>query len=166
MTEAVGKQITQLRLKGLGYKSISKVIGASRETVKYYCKTHGLDGNAADVKIRYAERRRNPEACKQCGRKLVRTGHSGKKLFCTEKCRRDWWKEHPEESVKGKDSFYNFQCAGCGKYFTVYGNKRRKYCSHDCYIVDRFWKGPNKSITVVKTTSRTMIGDIRPRKGR
>lgn len=29
-------------------------------------------------------------------------------------------------------------CAHCGKPFTAYGNKERKYCSHNCYISDRF----------------------------
>jgi len=32
-------------------------------------------------------------------------------------------------------------CARCGKEFTSYGNKNRKYCSHDCYIKARFWEG-------------------------
>ena len=29
-------------------------------------------------------------------------------------------------------------CKQCGKPFTAYGNKGRKYCCHQCYIVDRF----------------------------
>lgn len=28
----------------------------------------------------------------------------------------------------------------CGKAFVAYGNKDRKYCSHDCYIRDRFYQ--------------------------
>ncbi len=46
MTEAVGKQITQLRLKGLGYKSIGIVVGTSRENVRYFCKTHNRFDNS------------------------------------------------------------------------------------------------------------------------
>ena len=30
---------------------------------------------------------------------------------------------------------------GCGKPFTVYGNSKRKYCSHECYIRNRFKGG-------------------------
>ena len=44
MTEAIGKQITYLRCKGLGYKSIALLLNISRENVRYYCKKHGLDG--------------------------------------------------------------------------------------------------------------------------
>ena len=28
----------------------------------------------------------------------------------------------------------------CGKEFHIYGDKRRKYCSHECCIADRFQK--------------------------
>ncbi|SCY51344.1 hypothetical protein [Butyrivibrio sp. INlla14] len=45
MTEAMARQITQLRMKGLGYKSIGIVVGTSRENVRYFCKTHGLAGD-------------------------------------------------------------------------------------------------------------------------
>ena len=33
------------------------------------------------------------------------------------------------------------RCARCGKPFTAYGNAGRKYCSHSCYIADRFKGG-------------------------
>ena len=32
-------------------------------------------------------------------------------------------------------------CRECGKPFTAYGNSRRKYCSHECYIRNRFKGG-------------------------
>ena len=37
MRKEYGEQITSLRLKGLGYKSIALVLGISRENVRYYC---------------------------------------------------------------------------------------------------------------------------------
>lgn len=70
MTEAMRRQITELRLKGLGYKSIGIVVGTSKENVRYYCKAHGLGGTAAEAKERYKEQRKSPENCKQCGCKL------------------------------------------------------------------------------------------------
>ena len=39
-----------------------------------------------------------------------------------------------------KERGYKLKCAYCGKDFISYGNKKRKYCSHYCYIHDRFWK--------------------------
>ncbi|RXM53885.1 RNA polymerase subunit sigma-70, partial [Clostridium tetani] len=34
----------------------------------------------------------------------------------------------------------------CGKEFSAYGNKNRKYCSHNCYIRDRFWRDEENGI--------------------
>jgi hypothetical protein len=50
-----------------------------------------------------------------------------------------WWKEHPERL--NRKAVYGLVCAGCGKPFESYGNRYRKYCSHDCYIKDRFGDG-------------------------
>ena len=35
----------------------------------------------------------------------------------------------------------NVRCPHCGKEFHIYGDRRRKYCSHECYIADRFKGG-------------------------
>lgn len=35
----------------------------------------------------------------------------------------------------------SFTCAECGKPFTAYGNSKRKYCCHTCYIAARFKGG-------------------------
>ena len=53
MRPEIAKQITNLRLKGLEYKSIAIVVGTSKENVRYFCKTHGLDGNAELVKLNF-----------------------------------------------------------------------------------------------------------------
>lgn len=55
-------------------------------------------------------------------------------------CRRVWWKEHPDQRNLKKENFVKHICVNCGKYFTTYGmaTVNRKYCSHDCYINDRF----------------------------
>lgn len=98
MRPEIAKQITSLRLKGLGYKSIAVVVGTSKENMRYFCKTHGLDGNAELVKLNFEEHKKHPEICKQCGGKIQRVPHSGKKLFCSDECRRNWWKEYPEEA--------------------------------------------------------------------
>jgi transposase len=34
--------------------------------------------------------------------------------------------------------FYTVKCTFCGTEFSCYGDKNRKYCSHKCYIDDRF----------------------------
>lgn len=162
MTEAMQKQITQLRLKGLGYKSIATVVGTSKENVRYFCKTHGLLGKASLVALNFEERKKNPDCCKQCGKKLERNRYSGVKLFCSDKCRREWWKEHPGESKHTKKATYELECAYCKRMFYSYGNANRKYCSHDCYIQDRFWTDPNLEPDAKEIRERQKISGMQP----
>ena len=93
MTEAMGKHIRELRIKGLGYQTIAIVVGSTKETVRYYCKTHGLMGEAELARLNYEENLKRPENCKCCGAKLIRNRHSGKKLFCSNRCRQSWWQK-------------------------------------------------------------------------
>ena len=44
MTDIQSKQIREFRMKGVGYKAIASVLGLSRDSVRNYCKSHGLDG--------------------------------------------------------------------------------------------------------------------------
>lgn len=74
--------------------------------------------------------------CPNCGSKVLQNPGRKEKKYCNSACRIAWWKAH-HETIHRK-SAYNFECAFCGKSFTAYGNKHRKYCSHECYIKDRF----------------------------
>lgn len=58
------------------------------------------------------------------------------KRFCSDKCRNKWWNTHLDKVNRRAN--YDFVCAYCKKPFISYGNKNRKYCSHECYIADRF----------------------------
>ena len=115
MTEAMGKQIRDLRLKGLGYQTIAIVIGSTKETVRYYCKTHGLMGDAELVQLNYEEHLKHPENCKNCGAKLMRNRYSGKKFFCSDKCRQSWWQKHREEIQFSDTKTYGCTCQYCKK---------------------------------------------------
>jgi endogenous inhibitor of DNA gyrase (YacG/DUF329 family) len=64
------------------------------------------------------------------------------KKFCSDKCRMTWWNRHLDK-VKRK-AVYEYICPHCGKPFTVYGNSHRKYCSHECYVADRFGGGQDE----------------------
>jgi len=162
MRPEIAKQITSLRLKGLGYKSIAVVVGTSKENVRYYCKTHGLDGKSDLVKLNFEEHKKHPEVCKHCGGKIIRTAHSGKKIFCSDACRRAWWKEHPEKSKHSKEATYKCVCSYCKRIFYSYGNKGRKYCSHDCYVQDRFWTDPDEEVDKKEISKRQAISGKLP----
>ena len=77
--------------------------------------------------------------CRNCGRPLPQYPKRKQRKFCSEACRRAWWKLHPE--LIHKAAFYPATCAHCGQEFQSYGNRKRKYCSHACYIAARFQKG-------------------------
>jgi endogenous inhibitor of DNA gyrase (YacG/DUF329 family) len=138
MTELQAAQIRELRVQGTGYRAIASVVGLSRDIVRNYCKSHGLDGYAAVLTMNMKERMHNGFACQFCGRELQQPVTGRKRKFCSDKCRRDWWKVHPEQIQRKPTAFYEGTCAYCGKPFIAYGNKSRKYCSHACYVNDRF----------------------------
>lgn len=140
MTQAQADQITELRLKGAGYKSIGTVVGLSRDIVRNYCKSHGLTGYASALTKNIRMKMDSGEACLYCGGDVTQPKTGRPKKFCCEKCRRAWWKRHPEAVNRSEKASYECICENCGKKFISYGNKNRKYCSHDCYIKHRFWR--------------------------
>ena len=63
MTDFQAKQIRELRLRGAGYKSIASAVGLSRDTVRNYCKSHGLDGYASALVLNVKEQMESGTAC-------------------------------------------------------------------------------------------------------
>ena len=53
MTEIQAAQIEELRMQGKGYKAIASAVGLSRDIVRNYCKTKGMEGygNTAALNI-------------------------------------------------------------------------------------------------------------------
>lgn len=140
MNEFQAAQIRNLRLQGVGYRGIGTIVGLSRDIVRNYCKSKGLDGLATDLKINMRERMETGRACWCCGRELEQPHTGRRRKFCSDKCRRDWWAAHPEARTQNETAYYHLTCVYCGKPFIAYGNKNRKYCSHNCYVHDRFWR--------------------------
>ena len=122
----------KMRKQGLGYSKIAVRLGLSENTVKSYCRRAGLTGTAECIRQDEGQEL----SCRTCG-VLVRQNPGRKeKKFCSDACRMKWWNSH-KHLVRMK-AVYEFECAFCKKPFTVYGNAGRKYCSHACYIADRF----------------------------
>ena len=140
MTDFQAKQIRELRLRGAGYKSIASAVGLSRDTVRNYCKSHGLDGYASALVLNVKEQMESGTACLCCGKELIQPSTGRKRKFCSDKCRREWWSAHPEAIKRKESAYYEATCAYCGKTFRSYGNKNRRYCSHECYVRDWFWR--------------------------
>lgn len=73
--------------------------------------------------------------CPWCGSRLYQRTDGKTQRFCSDQHRRAWWACHPE--ARTRTATYTYTCAGCGKPFSAYGNKTRKYCTHACYVAHR-----------------------------
>lgn len=132
MNDTQRQQIKELRGKGYGYGRIAQVLSLSENTIKTYCRRHGLGGVVAtpapiDGEVHH---------CLCCGKKVVQPGGRKEKKFCSDKCRNKWLNSNLDKV--NRKANYEFICSHCKKPFSAYGNKNRKYCSHACYIEDRF----------------------------
>ena len=133
MTNQEKEQITVLRSQGYGYKKIGQLMGLSVNTVKTYCKRNALGGTVAN------HSGSTEKVCKCCGATLVQTPGRKRRVFCSDACRTKWWNAHPE--LVNHRSERRVICAHCGQEFSANERSARKYCSHGCYIADRFHGG-------------------------
>lgn len=123
--EQQGKdQVLELRKIGTSYGQIAKTLDMNLNTVKAICrrnceKEQRVFGN-----------------CLNCGKPVEQIAKRKQKKFCCDKCRNQWWNEHLDKVEK--KAYYKISCKNCGKTFTVYGDRQRKYCCRECYIEDRF----------------------------
>lgn len=143
MTEYQKSKIHELRFKGVGYKAIGNILGIHRDAVRYYCRRNGLDGDGITVSRNYKIKKDKGVICLYCGSVLKHTSLGRRRKFCTEECRRKWWKENADKGTRNETAIYKAVCAYCGTEFESYGNKNRKYCCHECYIKDRFKQKEN-----------------------
>lgn len=133
LTERQKEEVAGLRWAGLGYTAVAKKMGMPKETVRSFCRRNGLAGEMARTV------QPSDGQCRECGRGLQQKEGVKRRVFCCKECREKWWHSHPEQ-IRQR-AVYSFTCAGCGAAFTAYGDARRKYCSHSCYIRARFKGG-------------------------
>lgn len=136
MTDNQKTLIQIYRKKGMSYKEIANTSVLSINTIKTFCRRNVLGGRMTVATI--------PDevmviACKCCGKPVSQNPGRKQKRFCSDSCRNQWWNTHMEDVDRKAN--YECICEYCGKTFLSYGNKNRKYCSHSCYINDRFGGG-------------------------
>ena len=118
MTKAEIKKLNTLRWEGRSASEISAILGISVNTVRSHIHRHPeVEGC---------------KPCRNCGRPVVQHPGRKEKLFCSDKCRMEWWNSHREQV--NKKAYYKLKCSYCGKEFESYGNKNRKYCCRQCYL--------------------------------
>ena len=131
MTIADKQRIEVLRGQGYGYKKIAGMLNISPNTVKAHCKRNNIVPASGDA-----------NHCRFCGSSINQTPGKKPKIFCSDACRNKWWNSHLE--LVNRKAIYEYVCPCCGEPFKAYGNAHRKYCSHECYIRDRFGGGENE----------------------
>lgn len=134
MTDEQRNSVADFRREGYGYTAIAKKMNLSRDTVRSFCRRNGLSGDMEKLIEQNQEGR-----CRECGAGLEQRNGVKRRKFCCKECREKWWHKHPDK-IKQR-AVYSFVCACCGEKFTAYGNSKRKYCSHECYIKARFKGG-------------------------
>lgn len=131
MTDQQREKIIKLRRLNYGYKTIANKLGIPVDTVKSYCKRHNIIKGFPQSDSYAAE-----HFCMQCGNSIIQDPKRKEKKFCSDACRIKWWNSH-SDLIKTKTG-HSVICAYCRKEFYVNKQSNRKYCSHSCYIEDRF----------------------------
>lgn len=140
MTNEQKQRIMVMREAGLGYSRIAAGLSLSVNTVKAFCQRNAKPKESRPQAI-VTPQDAKQAYCKKCGKSIVRTPGRKKKIFCSDRCRMAWWNSHLD--LVNRKAMTEHTCPTCGKVFTVYGSRERKYCSHPCYIQMRFGGGAN-----------------------
>jgi uncharacterized protein YjcR len=142
MTEEQKSQIKNLRIDGYGYIRIAQALGISENTVKSFCRRNNLIGKAVKIPKEQLLVDEGKQLCLGCSIEVAQNSGRKVKKFCSDKCRMNWWNRHLDKV--NRKAVYEYTCPHCNKSFTVYGNSHRKYCSHECYVADRFGGGQDE----------------------
>lgn len=124
MTQTEKNKIVLLKQRGMTYSEISTITGINANSIASFLRRNKNMETKEQIGI-----------CKNCGKRL---SSKRQKKFCSDVCKNAWWNLHRDE--KGSYASHKSSCLCCGKQINTYGNKRKKYCSHDCYIQHRFGK--------------------------
>lgn len=92
MTEKQKCKIRKMRLDGLGYKAIASALALSLNSVKSYCRRNGLTGAGMVVALNNDVSVQLGLICKNCGAKLKHVVGKKQKVFCSDRCRKLYWK--------------------------------------------------------------------------
>ena len=155
MTSEQKEQVLDLRNRGFSYVEICEIVGVPTNTIKTFCwcnkqptdgETDSLLNNMTDSETGNIPVHSPTETqplyqdgiCRQCGAIINHQSKTKPRFFCGAKCRSAWRYRHRSNQ---DEKSIAITCAKCGKQFYAYGTNQRKYCSHSCYMKDRFMEG-------------------------
>lgn len=135
MTQEEKKRIGKMRAAGMSYARIAETLDISVNSVKSYCRRHGL---GADVILQETQFEtvivcpppNEAAACEQCGSPVWQQAGRKRRRFCSDKCRQAWWAAHQGEM--NQKTMHHFVCEYCGMQFSRYGVSACRFCSRSC----------------------------------
>ena len=116
MNEKQKSIMYELKLQGLSATEISRKLDIPLSTIRSYLRRHPAPPGMI--------------ACKQCGKLVLPTPGKKKRMFCSDKCKYQWWNMHRYGNHR---NLIVSTCQFCGKEFMSYASDERKYCSRICY---------------------------------
>ena len=120
------QSILTMRQQGESFAEIAKLLSLSPNTVKSICHRSGIQAAAVP--------KPDSNACKNCGNPLLQIPGKKQKTFCSVHCRTAWWNKTRSRKP------YRLTCYCCGKEFISFGNRKKKFCSRECYRISRYSK--------------------------
>lgn len=143
MTELQKEQARHLRSKGVSLGKIAQLTGLTKNVVSSSCKSICISTDENNIE----QEMQAGIACAFCGDILTQPKSSGRRRrFCCTACRRKYWTIHRSEQRQRKEAIHVMNCAFCGRTFEVYGNRKRKYCCHEHYLMHRNGCKVDKSV--------------------
>lgn len=111
--------INQMRQEGRSQMQIAATLGIPYNTVKSYCRRNNIipmqNGSTKTISYKSIETAGGQTDCRNCGKPLIQALKGQPKKFCSEGCRRIWWKSNEIQS--SRKAYYNLTCLGCNKVF-------------------------------------------------
>lgn len=114
-------------MQGLTYTEIAVATELSPNTVKSFCRRRHIQISKPEPVMN--------DRCKNCGAPINQTPGVKQRVFCSDKCRYTWWNAHRRKQP------YHLLCHHCGREFISYGNRKRRFCGRECYLLDRQGEG-------------------------
>ena len=132
MTEEQKQTIAVMRRQGAACTDIATAVGATPTAVRTHCHRY-----RAEIEATATPGKPNG-FCYNCGERIVQASKRKPRKFCCDRCRELWWNQNRHVGKQG----LRLNCIYCGKKFYTRRCSGQRYCSHACYINQRFGEVP------------------------
>ncbi len=140
--EIAREQARLLREKGMSLRKTAATTGLTKDVVRNISRkiTVAAEDDSLEAMMQAGN------ACSYCGGAMEQHGGSGRpRRFCSDYCRRQYWRLHRPEQRRKENKLFLRTCAYCGKTIQIYGKNDRKYCCREHYRLHFYGCDLNKS---------------------